>query len=146
MADTFDKTMKQAKTFCQDISTLKLAQINPQAFSQHAIDYQSFANQQSEAEHCYVSQLNKYLDVVSSLGTRYDACKSQCYIDDPQLKKDIQKRDDDNKNKSEYFHPMSYNFCLRDCRDTFYYSFKRTSKYFIEDHGFYIESSKDFIQ
>lgn len=55
------------------------------------------ANQQGEAEKCYVVQLNKYLDTVSGLGTRYDKCKNECLERYPELAKEIQKKKENTK-------------------------------------------------
>ena len=100
------------------------------------------ANQQNEAEKCYVMQLNKYLDSVSGLGTRYDACKEKCLALEPELARELQNRREKQNQSSEYFSPIYTNVCLTDCRSQFYFTSKRVSKYFSsEDRGFYIESS-----
>jgi hypothetical protein len=53
---------------------------------------QMMANQQGEAERCYVMQLNKYIDAVSGLGSRYDKCKNDCLAKEPELAKELKKR------------------------------------------------------
>lgn len=39
-------------------------------------------------------QLNKYLDSVSGLGARYNACKVGCLEKEPDLAKELQRRKD----------------------------------------------------
>ena len=104
--------------------------------------YQMASNLQNAAELCYVSQLNKYLESVSALGTRYDSCKSACLAADPEMAKELQKRKENQTQSTEYFNPMYTNTCLTECRNQFYFTFKRVSRYFgSEGRGFYIESS-----
>ncbi|CDW73146.1 UNKNOWN [Stylonychia lemnae] len=141
-AVSFDKAMGQAKDFCTQISTLKLMEFSNQNKSQ--IDIQAYANQQNEAEECYVQQLNKYLDSMNALGSRYAVCKQECFDKDPQLKREYEIRQEQQGKKSEFFNAMSTNMCLTQCRQHFYFTFKRTSNYFSDKKGFYIESSKDY--
>jgi hypothetical protein len=58
------------------------------------------------------------------------------------MAKEQQKKKDNQTQSSEYFNPIYTNPCLTECRNQFYFSFKRVSKYFSsEGRGFYIESS-----
>ena len=94
-----------------------------------------------------MSQLNKYLESVSALGTRYDACKNDCLAKDPEMASEILKRKENQTQSTEYFNPIYTNPCLTECRSQFYFTFKRLTKYFsIEGKGFYIESSLDNLQ
>ena len=101
------------------------------------------ANVQGQAERCYVRQLNMYLDNVSGLGSRYGECKSKCLEKDPELAKDLQKRAENQNKSTEYYNPMYGSTCLSNCRNQFYFTFKRVTKYFSseEDRGFFLESS-----
>ena len=88
--------MGEARFFCQELAQLKLAQNMHLQGKQHdstSNQYlQELANQQNDAERCYVLQLNLYIESVSGLGTRYAACKEGCLAKDPELAKDLQKR------------------------------------------------------
>jgi hypothetical protein len=66
-----------------------------------------------------------------------------CFEKDPELKETYEKKRD-NPNRSEYFSPLTTSECLNDCKSMFYFTFKRMTKYFADDKGFYIESGRDF--
>lgn len=99
------------------------------------------ANEQGLAERCYVTQLNLYLDSVGALGSRYGECKRRCLQLDPELAKELERRE--KKEGAEYFSPMYTSACLGDCRNTFYFTYKRLSKYFggDQERGFFIEGT-----
>ena len=106
--------MNEAKSFCSQISILKLN--NECKENNQIADYQAFANQQGEAEKCYVLQLNKYLDTVSGLGSRYNHCKANCLEENPDLQKELQKILENPNKSSEYFNPLSTDNCMQECR------------------------------
>ena len=99
------------------------------------------ANEQALAEHCYVAQLNLFLDSASGLGARYGACKRACLAKEPELERELRRREE--KKGNEYFSPMYTNPCLTQCRNNFYFTYKRIGKYFSseEDRGFMVEST-----
>lgn len=60
--------------------------------------------------------------------------------------KEFEKRDEKaEKSSQEHFSIINTNKCLKDCKKLYFYTFKRTNKYFSEDKGFFIESSMDYI-
>ena len=81
-----------------------------------------------------------YLDHIDGLSHRYASCKQTCLDQNPQLKKDIENRQ--NASKKEYFDPMGTDVCLKECRQVFYYVTKKMNSYFVEDKGFYIEGAQ----
>jgi hypothetical protein len=149
-SNSFTGAMSEARNFCSELSQLKVEE----ATSQHkarasqpgrsqdqTVLFQMMANQQGEAERCYVLQLNKYLDTASALGARYDKCKTECLAKDPDLAKELERRKENQNQSNEYFSPMYTSECLSECLNQFYFTFKRVTKYFSVDRGFHIESS-----
>ena len=90
--------------------------------------------------------MNMYLDTVGSLTSKYAVCKEECLEKNSELKKELQDVAEEKKagQRTRYFDPMTSDPCLSQCRAQFYFIFKRTNQYFTDDHGFYIESAKDF--
>jgi hypothetical protein len=105
--------------------------------------YQQLANEQALAEHCYVGQLNLYLDSASGLGARYGVCKRDCLAKEPQLERELRRREEKQGASNEYYSPIYTNICLTACRNNFYFTYKRLGRYFSseEDRGFMVEST-----
>ncbi len=83
---------------------------------------------------------------MTALGTRYDKCKEDCLVKDEGLRKELEKRKERENQSSEYFSPMYTSECLGNCRSQFYFTYKRVSKYFSQERGFYVESSLENIE
>ena len=100
-SNSFSATMSEARNFCSEVSQLKVEEATsihkarasqPGRSQDQTALFQMMANEQGEAEKCYALQLNKYLDSVSGLGTRYDKCKNDCLAKEPDLAKELQRR------------------------------------------------------
>lgn len=89
-----------------------------------------------------MTQLNRFLETVGALASRYGECKRRCLALDPELEKELARREK-KEGGGEYFSPMYTSTCLGDCRNTFYFTYKRVSKYFGSDteRGFFIEAA-----
>lgn len=95
-SNSFSEAMGEARFFCQELAQLKLAQkmqLQGKPHDSTSNQYlQELANQQNDAERCYVLELNLFIESVSGLGARYSSCKEVCLAKDPELAKELQRR------------------------------------------------------
>ena len=85
-SDSYKRIKLESKTFCSDIAMLKWNKIN----KTQPNSYQELANIQAEAQECVADSLNLYFDVVSSVGQRYNQCKSKCLETNTALAKELE--------------------------------------------------------